>query len=43
MQQCAIGTGGDKVALWSHPQELKAAYATETGPLEAYLLGLTQP
>ncbi|MEU0740437.1 SDR family oxidoreductase [Streptomyces sp. NPDC006134] len=24
--QC-IGIGGDKVALWSHPQEVKAAYA----------------
>ena len=23
----AIGIGGDKVALWSHPQEIKAAYA----------------
>jgi NAD(P)-dependent dehydrogenase (short-subunit alcohol dehydrogenase family) len=24
--QC-IGIGGDKVALWSHPQEIRAAYA----------------
>ncbi|WP_329415319.1 SDR family NAD(P)-dependent oxidoreductase [Streptomyces sp. NBC_00704] len=23
----AIGIGGDKVALWSHPQEIRAAYA----------------
>lgn len=23
----AIGIGGDRVTLWSHPQEIKAAYA----------------
>jgi NAD(P)-dependent dehydrogenase (short-subunit alcohol dehydrogenase family) len=23
----AIGIGGDRVALWSHPQEIRAAYA----------------